>query len=367
VKRVLLVSKPVAPPWNDSSKNLVRDLALGLERYDAVALGRTGGPQSLGRARLEPVYGEPGERFGLTLADQAKVALYLARSPAVDLWHFFFAPNPKSSRVARLTSRVRRTPTVQTVCSVPNEHARLDQVLFADRVVVLSAHTEGRFLAGGVARERLARIAPAVSELPLPDEAARKQTRRVHRLPEEAAIVLYPGDLEFGAGARLTLEAHAALPRETHLVLACRAKTDLARRRQDELVERARALGTESRVTFVGETPRILELLAAADVVALPSETAYAKMDYPLVLLEAMMLARPVVVCEGTPAAELAAKGAAVAVPAALEALVAVLSKLLGDDEGRRALGERARAAALTDHDPRAMARAYETLYDSLR
>ena len=27
---VLYVSKPVAPPWNDSSKNLVRDLALAL-------------------------------------------------------------------------------------------------------------------------------------------------------------------------------------------------------------------------------------------------------------------------------------------------------------------------------------------------
>ena len=25
--RILMVSKPVAPPWNDSSKNLVRDVA----------------------------------------------------------------------------------------------------------------------------------------------------------------------------------------------------------------------------------------------------------------------------------------------------------------------------------------------------
>jgi len=366
VKRVLLVSKPVAPPWNDSSKNLVRDLALGLERYDAIALGRTGGPERLGRARIEPIYGEAGERFGLTLADQANVAFYLARSPRVDLWHFFFAPNPKSSQVARAMSRLRRKPTVQTVCSVPKEHARLDQVLFADRVVVLSHHTESRFLGEGVARERLVRIGPAVSELPLPDEEARSKARRADGLPSDRPIVLYPGDLEFGAGARLTVEAHAALPADTHLVLACRAKTELARRRKDELVARTHSLGTASRVTFVGETPRILELLAAADVVALPSEIAFAKMDYPLVLLEAMMLARPVVVCEGTPAAELAAKGAAVAVPAALDALAAELSKLLGDGERRRALGERARAAALTDHDPRAMARAYEALYDSL-
>ncbi len=30
---VLFVSKPVAPPWNDSNKNLVRDLARGMTRY----------------------------------------------------------------------------------------------------------------------------------------------------------------------------------------------------------------------------------------------------------------------------------------------------------------------------------------------
>ena len=33
MKHVLFVSKPVAPPWSDSSKNLVRDLAEGIDRF----------------------------------------------------------------------------------------------------------------------------------------------------------------------------------------------------------------------------------------------------------------------------------------------------------------------------------------------
>jgi glycosyltransferase involved in cell wall biosynthesis len=362
---VLLVSKPVEPPWNDSSKNLVRDLVLGLGRYDAVALGRKGGPTELGRARIDAVY-PAGGQFSLGLAEQGRVALRLLVGSRADLWHFFFAPNPKSSAVARLTSGVRRVRTVQTVCSVPRDDVALDRVLFADRVVVLSSHTETRFRDAGIAKERVVRIPPAVPRLELRSSEERDATRRAFGLPVDAPVVVYPGDLEFGGGARLTLETHATLPADAHLVLACRAKTERARGIELELRARAAALGLAERVTFAGETRQIYDLLATADVVALPSEVAYAKMDYPLVLLEAMMLGRPVIVCSGTPAAELATGGGARAVAPAVDALGGELSRLLTDADARRALGERARAVALTEHDQAAMASAYERVYDSL-
>src|SRR6186713_38114 len=104
---ILFVSKPVEPPWNDSSKNLVRDLALGMQRYDALAFGREGGETSLGRARLEPVHPAGKARFAPGLTDQLRVLLRLTLGKRADLWHFFFAPNPKTSSVARSVARLR--------------------------------------------------------------------------------------------------------------------------------------------------------------------------------------------------------------------------------------------------------------------
>ncbi len=115
-----------------------------------------------------------------------------------------------------------------------------------------------------------------------------------------------------------------------------------------------------------GETRAIHALLAAADVVALPSTDLYAKMDHPLVLLEAMSLARPVVVARDTPAAELADDEAAVAVDASPDALAAALDRLLDDAAQCAALGVRARAAVEARHAPAPMAAAYESLYDAL-
>lgn len=364
MKRILFVGKPLEPPWNDSSKNLVRDLALGLERYQPRALGRAGGPRELGRVRIDPVHPAGRGAFGSGLGEQARVLFELLRGERADLWHFFFAPNPKTSGVARAAARARHVRTIQTVCSVPKESVELGKVLFAERVVVLSRHTEQRFLAAGIARERLVRIPPAAPPLEPLDGAASLAARRAFGVPEAAPLLVYPGDLEFGSGALVSIEAHARLPADTWLLLACRPKTARAARVERELRLRSEKLGSAARVAFTGETSRILELIAAADAVVLPSEVAYAKMDYPLVLLEAMALARPVVVSLGTPAAELAESGGARAVAPAAEPLAQALGSLLESATERAALGARARAVALSDYDRAGMARAYERLYD---
>jgi glycosyltransferase involved in cell wall biosynthesis len=366
LSRILFVSKPVAPPWNDSSKNLVRDLALGLTRHDAIAFGRKGGPERLGRAEIRPIHPAARSGFSPGLRENARLLARLALGERCDAWHFFFAPNPRTSGIARWVSRGRRAPSLQTVCSVPLERADLGQVLFGDRIVVLSRHTEQRFLAAGVARERVVRIPPAVPALEPASAEARRATRRELGLDPERPLLLFPGDLEFGHAAQLMLEAHAELTPEVELALACRAKTPAAKQKERALVERAQKLGTHARVHHLGETRKILELIAASDVVALPSTVAYAKMDYPLVLLEAMALERAVVVAEGTPAAELAVAGGARAVPARTRELAEAFRALLGDSGARQALGQRAREQVRSEHTPERMAAAYEVLYDEL-
>jgi glycosyltransferase involved in cell wall biosynthesis len=366
VSRVLLISKPLEAPWNDSSKNLVRDLVLGLERFDATGLGRKGGPTRLGRADIDPIHPAGRGSFAPAMLEQGRVLARLLTDRGSDLFHYFFAPNPKTSSVARLVSWLRRKPAVQTVCSVPKADVKLERVLFGDCVVVLSEHTEQRFLAAGIARDRVVRIPPAVPPLEPLDPDARRAARRELGLAADAPLVLYPGDLEFGNGARFVLEAHAALPKDTALVLACRTKTPRALEIAEELRQRAGVLGTAARVTFLGETPNILKLVGCADVVALPSDVAYAKMDYPLVLLEAMALARPVVVCEGTPAAELARHEGAIATEASAGAVAEALDGLLSDATRRETIGAAARRAALDNYGRNRMARAYEALYAKL-
>lgn len=367
---VLLVSKPIAPPWHDSSKNLVRDLARHMRRYTPVVMSRPHAVVDLPRARIEPIYAEQTASAGFSpaLLDNIKVLKRLVLGQKAALWHFFFAPNPRTSHVARWTGRLRSARSVQTVCSAPAAHVDIKSVLFAQRVVVLSEHTRQRFLAAGVSAERVVLIRPAIAPLtPVSVERA-KHLRHELGLSLDRPLVVYAGDLEFGRGADLALEAHCDLPSslDAELVLACREKTPRARARALELRERATQLGIAERVRFMGETPRIHDLLASADLVTMPTDTLYAKMDLPLVLLEAMALQRCVLVGEGTPAQELAAEGGALKVETRREAVSEATRRLLEDGALRAEVSERARQTVVRDYAPEQMAARYEALYDQL-
>jgi len=336
---VLFVSKPVVPPWNDSSKNLVRDIAGHLRRHSPVLMGRS----HLG------VFG------------------HLLLGPSSDLWHFFFAPNPKSSAAGRFASAMRRVPTVHTVCSMPAEGTRVRRLLFADVTVALSQAAYERFRQEGVSETALRRIPPCVPPLAEPTGLQRAELRKKHELPEAAPIWIYPGDLEFGGGAEIALQGFAAWNRsDAVLLMACRRKTPQADEALFGLVARAKQWGIESQVRWLGETPHIHELLALSDFVVMVNRTGYAKMDYPLVTLESMSLARAVLVGKGTPSAELAEDGGAVAVDTDGDALAAAIESLSADEVSCAEIGHEARALATSKFSPQEVTAAYELLYEEI-
>ncbi len=367
--RVLLVSKPVAPPWNDSSKNLVRDLAVSVKRYCPVVLSKPGIQPDLEGVEIDAIYSaNRAGRFAPAFLDNARVMVHLLNRKRIDLWHFFFAPNRRTSRFARLASRLRRVPTIQTICSAPSSEVEIKSLLFADKTVVLSKQTEKRLLASGIDPMKVTRIPPAV-KTPPPQSDRQKQNARAHfGLPLDRLLMVYPGDLEFSRGAENAVYALADLPGEidAHLAMACRAKTSLANEKERQLKERIHGLGLDDSVTWIGETAEIHALLGTADLVLLPSETLYAKMDLPLVLIEAMALQRPVLMLKGTAAAELAENRAALAVDPARESVAEATRYLLSDSDERRSMGERASSLAKERFDPQSIATAYESLYDQV-
>ena len=151
------------------------------------------------------------------------------------------------------------------------------------------------------ARDRVHRARPPS----VPGDAIERARAR-YGLPER--FVLYPGDLEFGDGARTFVDAAARSP-ALGWVVASRPKTPAAHAARAELEARAQASG--AKVVWLGEVDDIHAVVAAANVVALVSDTLHAKMDWPLVLLEALALRVPVLVAAGTAAQELEDSGGA--------------------------------------------------------
>ena len=189
-----------------------------------------------------------------------------------------------------------------------------------------------------------------------------------HELPEAATIWIYPGDLEFGGGAEdrtgglrsiepIRLDASDGLPPEDaasgrRALQASSQSEAMGYRFSDRLARRNAA------------HPRASSALS--DFVVMVNPAAYAKMDYPLVALESMCLARPVLVAKGTPSAELSEGGGAVDVETSGEALAEAIERLSADQAATDAVGRKARALVTSKFSPQAVAEAYEVLYEDI-
>lgn len=364
---VLMISKPVAPPWNDSSKNLVKDLALAGRRYRYHVLTPPGF-RLPGSSVSEPIYRGRGA-FSPALLQNLRPLRRLLTRDGIELAHFFFAPNPKASGAARLALFARPRRSIQTVCSCPASFRRAERLLFADRVVVLSEHTRQAFIAAGIPPARLTLIRPGI-RIPAPlTHEQRLAVRRRHGIPADHAVVIYPGDYQFSTAAETVARAAVALRHRPGLsfVFACRIKQQASRLEEQRIRELLAAAGLRDRIRLYNDVPDIIELLGACDLCVLPAESLYAKMDLPLVLIEALALGVPLVVADLPPLNEILVGDVGLAVPPAdPDALASAIATLLDNPALRGRLAQTAPGAARRHFAIEEISRQHEALYDEV-
>jgi glycosyltransferase involved in cell wall biosynthesis len=364
---VLMVSKPVAPPWNDSSKNLVKDLAQAGRDFTYRVMTPKGYELAGYNVRSEPIYSDHG-RYTPPVRQNLRVFARLLRRDDSHVTHFFFAPNPKTAVAAKVGLLARPRRTVQTVCSIPLSFERPARLLFAERVITLSQSTRERIAATGFPEQRLTHIPPAI-DVPSPlSEQLRQSTRRHYRIPADHIAVVYAGDYQFSRAAETVAKAACKLRDEPiSWVFACRIKQPASRDNERTIDAILSNGGVRSKALLLNEVPDMLTLLGACDVCTLPTASLYAKMDIPLVLLEAMSLRVPVIVADRPPVSELLDGNVGCGItPEDPDALASCLSALLKTPDRRRRMGDAARQMVQGTYAIDAVSRRHEQLYREL-
>jgi glycosyltransferase involved in cell wall biosynthesis len=186
----------------------------------------------------------------------------------------------------------------------------------------------------------------------------RARIRRELRLSSDELLVLATGSLVPRKGHAVLMRALAAQPAEGplwRLAIAGRGSE------QPSLEVLSRELGIEARVHLLGHRDDVGDLLAAADIFAMPSLWE----GLPLALLEAMSAEKPIVASatSGIPEAIVADVDGLLTRPGDVEELAAAIHRLRIDPGLRRRLGERAGTRAREEFSIEAMTTAYEELY----
>ena len=122
---ILMVSKPLALPFNDATKNLVRDIVGAVPERRFHVLSRGDFHLGLAHVREERIArADPGWRPPYW--QEVSTFLRLIKPDGCGVHHYFFTPTLLSARMVALAIALKtRQPTLQTLCSAPPTHLPL--------------------------------------------------------------------------------------------------------------------------------------------------------------------------------------------------------------------------------------------------
>ncbi|MES1182705.1 MAG: glycosyltransferase family 4 protein [Myxococcales bacterium] len=288
-------------------------------------------------------------------ASQVRAVRALLQTERIDLMHTTLFEADVFGRAATLGSSV---PVVTSLVNMPYESARLTHDRNVNRAKLLVARSleiaTGRLFADHFHAISHAVKEAAAEKLFIPEQritvvhrgrdparlgrrtdARRRNARMALGISEDDVVVLNAARQEFQKGQRFLLEAFARLPLpRVRLLIAGRAGSATS-----ELQRLARPLA--ERVLFLEHRDDLPELMAAADIFALPSLWE----GLGGVLLEAMALELPIVASDLAPVREITgpADAARLVPPGDASALADALSEMLRNPQQEAARAERAR------------------------
>ena len=282
------------------------------------------------------------------VAGTARVAARLAG--ALGPGELVYANSQKAFVVAALATRLRRRPLLWHLRDVlsPEHFSRRNIQLVvglanrcAARVVANSEATAAAFVAAGGREDKVAVIPSGVDPTPFratgPENPA--ELRRALGIPQSSRLVVgLFGRVAPWKGQHVAIEAVARLEAAALLIVGAPlfGEVDYA----EELAALVARLGLSHRVKLLGFREDVPSLMRAVDVAV---HTSLAPEPFGRVLVEAMLVERPVIAVDAGGAREIVEDGVTglLVPPGDPDRLAGALRRLLEDPTLRRTMGRR--------------------------
>ena len=368
MKNILMITRPILPPWNEGSKNMAYQIVKRDKRHHFHLLTSRSVDrfQVIDTISLHSIYSDSG----LSICQKWRLFWFLVQPrPNISIYHSLFVPTLITSRILSYIARLYNKKYIQTVPSIYNNEISskdASKLFFGDKVITLSDWTANQLRTWGV--KNVIRINAGVDLLRFRQITAKDVLRKKIGLPEKIPIALFSGELSRLGSVEIILSAIPQVIRDNPsvcFVFACPIRVDEDIEVEQRAKETTREMNLHKSVYFIGEVDDFPALLNACDIFLFPVAHMIGKIDTPLTLLEAMAVGLPVIVTDIAPLNEVFHDEIGIAVP--IGSTVAFSQAILELTENvmlRTEMGKRAREVIRNYYDVNQMVKSYEELYD---
>jgi glycosyltransferase involved in cell wall biosynthesis len=393
-KRILLLTRPICPPWDEGSKNFAYTLAKYASDFEIHLLtcAENGGSTSIWRLNLQNVvchdiYTSPKWDF----AQKFRLLRFLRKFDDYDIIHSLFTPTKINSFFLRFSLK-NGANTIQTVATLREDlYSEKDfkKILFGDFIITYSDYAKEKLEKMGF--ENVKRIYPGIDLEKFSPAPKNAELMKKYNTDENDFVINYTGEYVRLGDIDDVIEAFINLvetlrwsisgnssetpqrgvstgEKKFKLHLAVRVKNAKDAAKKKEIIKKLKIANILDRVAFIDDGSYTMEeIYNLANVSIFPARTMAGKFDIPLAVIEAMACGKPVIASSLDRLRYFLNDNNSILIePGSREALKEKILYLHKNPEARKELGEKGMQFVRENFDILKVAKEYERVYHSL-
>jgi glycosyltransferase involved in cell wall biosynthesis len=368
-KKILLVTRPIAPPWDEASKNFAFELAKNIREHEIYLLTSGVIPGLPENIHQKPIY----TSSRLTWLQRPRLLKLIRLRKDVDIIHFMLTPAKLNAFGFKAFIKNKNARTIQTIATLREDlysDQEIKNLIFGDLIITYSDHAKNKLNLLGF--NNVKRVYPGI-DLNYYSPAPRdKDLAKNYNLKLNDFIITFPGEYtRLGATddiANLVLSrSRVWKDKNVRFIFACRVKNSGDARKKEEIIKKLRENNCLDRVIFTDTFSDMAKLYNLSDVIIFPVRDMQGKFDVPLVVVEAMACGKPVIISDLPILQEFATAENSVKIKSGdTEQLFAAIERLRANPAERENIGRAARKLVEDNFDIKKISLIYDEIYEKL-
>ena len=374
-KTILFVTRPIAPPWDEASKNFAYHLAINLAKLNQnleIHLMTKGELPGLPENIIQhSVYTNAEKDF--SFSQKVRSLLFQGKNKnKFDIVHYFFTPSRLNSLVIKNFLYPHQSKTFQTVATLRedlNPDREIKKNIFGEIPIAYSNYTTRKLKKLGFLTAQ--HIYPGIDLELYQPRPKNENLLEEFGFQKDDFIIAFTGEYVRLGGLDNVLESFENLVNKIpnlKLLLALRVKNNKDSLRKKKVKEMLQEKNLLNKVAFADgidfEKWNVSHLYNLSDVSLFPVHNMNGKFDVPLVIPEAMACQKPVILSDLPILKEFANHNNAVIVsPNNTGELTEAILDLYNNPEKREQIALAGMKFSRQNFDIQYIAQRYEQLY----
>ena len=371
MKKILLITRPIAPPWDEASKNFAFSLAkdLSSDKDLEMHLMTNGFVKELPSDVIqEPIYTNSQNDFTFTQKIRSLFFQFFMRKK-FDINHYIFTPTLLNSWIIKNCIKSLKTKSIQTIATLREDvfsDEEIKKLIFADLVVTYSDYAKKKLEKLGI--NNVERIYPGID---LENYQPKKTRIAFENYKPEDFVINFSGEYTRLGAIDDVVNAFIEIAKEippSKLSMAVRVKNEKDAKKKKAIIEKLENANLLSKVVFHDNgNYKMTDIYNLCDISLFPVQNMQGKFDVPLAVIEAMACEKPVIISDLPILREFANDENSITIKSgAVEELINAIRDLYYNPEKRARLGKGGRKFCEENFDIKKVAKKYKKIYKQL-